>query len=91
MSDADTSKPIAISAASAPLRTKPSNYPEPFFSRMAKREKGTARPQLSLFVATNFLRFTGPLPKKAAAAQRSQHRRDAFHKAAAEPKPLHTP
>lgn len=30
---------LAINASDAPLRTKPSNYPEPFFSRMAKREK----------------------------------------------------
>lgn len=31
--------PIAIYAADAPLRTKPSVYPEPFASRMAGREK----------------------------------------------------
>jgi uncharacterized cupin superfamily protein len=31
--------PLAIDAASAPPRAKSSNYPEPFFSRMAKREK----------------------------------------------------
>jgi len=31
--------PIAIVAAEAAPRTKPSNYPEPFFSRMLKREK----------------------------------------------------
>ena len=36
MSDA---KPLAVRAAEAPPRTKPSNYPEPFFSRMLKREK----------------------------------------------------
>lgn len=33
------SLPIALLAASVPPRTKPSNYPEPFFSRMLKREK----------------------------------------------------
>jgi len=38
MSDAKT-PPIAIRADAVPPRTKPSNYPEPFFSRMAKREK----------------------------------------------------
>lgn len=32
-------KPSAVDAHSVPLRTKPSNYPEPFFSRMAGREK----------------------------------------------------
>ncbi len=31
--------PKAVMAAEVPARTKPSNYPEPFFSRMAKREK----------------------------------------------------
>ncbi len=39
MSDSKPSAPLAIDAASAPLRTKTSNYPEPFLSRMAKREK----------------------------------------------------
>ena len=31
--------PIAVRADQVPPRTKPSSYPEPFFSRMAKREK----------------------------------------------------
>jgi uncharacterized cupin superfamily protein len=35
----DSKSPIAVRADSVPPRTKPSNYPEPFFSRMAKREK----------------------------------------------------
>lgn len=39
MNDSKTTGPIAVSAASVAPRTKPSNYPEPFFSRMAKREK----------------------------------------------------
>ena len=39
MTDGKTPAPLAIIAAEAPPRTKPSNYPEPFFSRMAKREK----------------------------------------------------
>lgn len=42
---------IAIEAASAPLRTKPSNYPEPFFGRMTKRQK---RPLGDLFGLKNF-------------------------------------
>lgn len=42
---------IAITAASAPVRTKPSTYPEPFFSRMGKREK---RPLGDLFGLRNF-------------------------------------
>jgi uncharacterized cupin superfamily protein len=47
----DQPHPIALVAASAPPRTKPSNYPEPFFSRMAKREK---RPLGDLFGLKNF-------------------------------------
>lgn len=47
----DKTYPLAIAAASAPLRTKPSNYPEPFFSRMTKREK---RPLGDLFGLKNF-------------------------------------
>jgi uncharacterized cupin superfamily protein len=43
--------PLAIDARSAPPRTKRSNYPEPFFSRMAGREK---RPLGDLFGLKNF-------------------------------------
>jgi uncharacterized cupin superfamily protein len=46
-----TKAPIAIEAAGAAPRTKPSSYPEPFFSRMAKREK---RPLGDLFGLKNF-------------------------------------
>lgn len=35
----NTPSNIAIAAASAPVRAKPSTYPEPFFSRMSKRQK----------------------------------------------------
>jgi uncharacterized cupin superfamily protein len=35
----DSQKPVAVQAQTVPPRTKPSNYPEPFFSRMLKREK----------------------------------------------------
>jgi uncharacterized cupin superfamily protein len=35
----DEKRPLALVAADVPPRTKPSNYPEPFFSRMARREK----------------------------------------------------
>ncbi len=41
----------AVRAADVPPRTKPSNYPEPFFSRMAGRTK---RPLGDLFGLTNF-------------------------------------
>ena len=43
--------PVALKAEEAPPRTKPSNYPEPFFSRMKGRLK---RPLGDLFGLTNF-------------------------------------
>lgn len=45
------SSSIAIVAADAPRRAKPSNYPEPFAAMMAGREK---RPLGDLFGLTNF-------------------------------------
>ena len=39
MNDGDAPGPIALLAATAPPRTKPSNYPEPFSGRVAGREK----------------------------------------------------
>ena len=43
--------PIAITAAEAPKRTRPSIYPEPFASRMTGREK---HPLGDLFGLKNF-------------------------------------
>ena len=43
--------PAVIAAAEVPLRTKPSNYPEPFASRMARRQK---RALGDFFGLTNF-------------------------------------
>lgn len=51
MSDGGTPKVIAVPASSVPPRTKPSTYPEPFFTRMGKREK---RPLGDLFGLRNF-------------------------------------
>jgi uncharacterized cupin superfamily protein len=39
MTQPPTPRPVAILAADAPLRSKPSNYPEPYASRMGGREK----------------------------------------------------
>jgi uncharacterized cupin superfamily protein len=39
MTDAQTEKPVVLVAADVTPRRKPSSYPEPFFSRMAGREK----------------------------------------------------
>ncbi len=44
-------KPIAITAVEAPARSKSSNYPEPFASRMAGRVK---HPLGDLFGLTSF-------------------------------------
>ncbi|MEZ5800045.1 MAG: cupin domain-containing protein [Nitratireductor sp.] len=46
-----TDTPLAILAGDAAPRTKPSNYPEPFFSRMKGRMK---RPLGDLFGLANF-------------------------------------
>lgn len=51
MDEPKAPRPLALVAADAPLRTKPSNYPEPFFSRMARRQK---RPLGDLFGLANF-------------------------------------
>jgi uncharacterized cupin superfamily protein len=42
---------MAIRATEAPMRTRPSNYPEPFASRMAGRQK---HPLGDLFGLANF-------------------------------------
>ena len=47
----DAKPPIALLATDVPPRAKLSNYPEPFFSRMAGRDK---RPLGDLFGLTNF-------------------------------------
>jgi len=46
-----TKPPVAIQASEAPLRIKPSNYPEPYATRMQGREK---RPLGDLFGLSNF-------------------------------------
>lgn len=50
MTDSET-PPVALLAEDAPLRTKPSSYPEPFFSRMAGGQK---RPLGDFFGLRNF-------------------------------------
>lgn len=47
----DKPVPLAINAADAPLRTKASNYPEPFASRVSGRHK---RPLGDIFGLTSF-------------------------------------
>ena len=68
--------PVAIEAASAPPRTKPSNYPEPFFSRMGGRVK---RPLGDLFGLSNFgVNLTTLVPGGESALRHAHTRQDEF-------------
>ena len=70
------SKPAAIEAASAPPRTKSSNYPEPFASRMAWRQK---RPLGNLFGLTSFgVNLTRLAPGGVSALHHRHSRQDEF-------------
>jgi uncharacterized cupin superfamily protein len=51
MNETATPTPLALRALDAPPRTRPSVYPEPFYSRMLRREK---RPLGDLFGLSNF-------------------------------------
>lgn len=69
-------KPIAVRAADVPPRTKPSNYPEPFFSRMLKREK---RQLGDAFGLKNFgVNLTRLLPGGESALLHRHSRQDEF-------------
>jgi uncharacterized cupin superfamily protein len=68
--------PLAIDAVSAPLRAKPSNYPQPFFGRMVKREK---RPLGDLFGLKNFgVNLTTLLPRGESALLHRHSKQDEF-------------
>ena len=68
--------PVAIAAIQAPPRTKPSNYPEPFASRMAGREK---RPLGDLFGLTNFgVNLTRLAPGASSALRHAHTKQDEF-------------
>ena len=68
--------PVAILADAAPPRTKPSNYPEPFASRMAGRLK---RPLGDLFGLTNFgVNLTRLAPGAVSALRHAHTRQDEF-------------
>lgn len=76
MSDPVTSFPLALRAAEAPLRAKPSVYPEPFYSRMAKRQK---RPLGDLFGLKNFgVNLTTIAPGGESALMHRHSRQDEF-------------
>ena len=72
----DAKRPTTIQASDAAPRTKPSNYPEPFFSRMGKREK---RPLGDLFGLTNFgVNLTRIAPGGESALLHRHSRQDEF-------------
>jgi len=68
--------PVALHAADAPPRTKATNYPEPFASRMAGRLK---RPLGDLFGLTNFgVNLTRLAPGAISALRHAHSRQDEF-------------
>src|SRR3954467_8197082 len=70
----DKGIPAAIVAAEAPPRAKRSNYPEPFDSRMAGREK---RPLGNLFGLSNFgVNLTRLAPGGMSALRHSHSKQD---------------
>jgi uncharacterized cupin superfamily protein len=72
----DPKRPAAIRAAEAPARAKPSNYPEPFASRMKGREK---RPLGDLFGLTNFgVNLTRLVPGGSSALRHAHAKQDEF-------------
>jgi uncharacterized cupin superfamily protein len=67
---------VALKAADASPRTKPSNYPEPFFSRMGGRLK---RPLGDLFGLTNFgVNLTKLVPGGESALRHAHSKQDEF-------------
>lgn len=72
----NVAKPVAILASEAPARIKPSNYPEPFASRMTGREK---RPLGDLFGLTNFgVNLTRLAPNAVSALRHAHSKQDEF-------------
>jgi len=68
--------PVAIVALDAPPRAKPSNYPEPFASRMAGREK---RPLGDLFGLSNCgVNLTRLTPGGGSALRHAHSKQDEF-------------
>lgn len=69
-------KRVAVHAADAPLRAKKSNYPEPFATRVSRREK---RPLGDLFGLKNFgVNLTTLLPDGVSALRHAHLMQDEF-------------
>lgn len=72
----DRTTPVAIEAFVAPVRAKKSNYPEPFASLMAGREK---RPLGNVFGLSNFgVNLTRLAPNAVSALRHAHSRHDEF-------------
>lgn len=72
----EKTRPIAVEAADVPVRTRPSNYPEPFATRMAGREK---RALGDLFGLTNFgVNLTRLVPGAVSSLRHAHSRQDEF-------------
>ena len=72
----ETSRPVAIVASQAPARSKPSNYPEPFASRMGGRVK---KPLGDLFGLANFgVNLTRLVPGAVSALRHAHTLQDEF-------------
>jgi uncharacterized cupin superfamily protein len=68
--------PVAIPAADAPARVRPSNYPEPFASRMTGRQK---QPLGDLFGLANFgVNLTRLAPNAVSALRHAHSKQDEF-------------
>lgn len=76
MSDSDSKLPVALMAVDVPPRTKPSNYPEPFYTQMMKRQK---RQLGDLFGLRNFgVNLTRIAPGGASALRHAHVKQDEF-------------
>ena len=76
MTTTNVAADLAVRASDMPTRTKPSNYPEPFFSRMAGREK---RPLGDMFGLKNFgVNLTRLIPGAQSALLHRHSRQDEF-------------
>ena len=72
----EVAKPVALLASEAPTRTKPSNYPEPFASRMEGRVK---KPLGDIFGLTNFgVNLTRLAPKAVSSLRHAHTKQDEF-------------
>ena len=73
---ASPTRPVAVVANDAPLKTKATNYPEPFASRMSGRRK---QPLGDLFGLTNFgVNLTRLAPGGVSALRHAHTKQDEF-------------